>query len=84
MPIQYIEGDEPCASFEGRCVAEDTDTFLDWLRRTYDPTVDLTSCTDLHTALMQLLIGTKLRITQLPPDALLAGLLANHTLERMP
>jgi hypothetical protein len=84
MPIQYAEGDEPCAIFEGRCIAEDADTFLEWLRRTYDPVVDLKSCTDLHTALMQLLVGAKLRIVQFPPDALLAGLLTDHNTEVMP
>jgi hypothetical protein len=78
MPIRYADGDEPCAIFEGRCVAEDADGFLEWLRRTYDPAADLRSCTDLHTALMQLLLGAKLRITQPPSDTLLAGLLAVH------
>ena len=74
MPIQFVESDEPRAIFEGRCVAEDADGFLDWLRRTYDPAVDLRSCTDLHTALMQLLLATKVRVTQLPSDPILARL----------
>ena len=81
MAIRYVAGEEPCATFEGRCVAEDAEAFLEWLRRTYEPVADLRSCTDLHTALMQLLLGTKVRISQLPSDALLAGLLAGPNLK---
>ncbi len=84
MPIQYTEGEDACAVFEGRCIAEEADNFLEWLRRTYDPSVDLASCTDVHTALFQLLIGAGLRIAQFPPDALLAGLLADRNLKATP
>ena len=84
MPIRYAEGDEPCAIFEGRCTAEEADTFLEWLRRTFEPVADLKGCTDLHTALIQLLVGAKLRIAHLPSDALLAGLLNNPELKVMP
>ena len=84
MPIQYAEGDEPRAIFEGRCAAEEADALLEWLRHTYEPVADLKSCTGLHTALIQLLVGTKLRISHLPVDALLAGLLAHDKLEVKP
>ena len=76
MPIRYAEGDEPCAIFEARCVAEEADTLLEWLRRTYQPAADLRGCTDLHTALMQLLLGATPRIEAFPSDPLLAGPLA--------
>jgi hypothetical protein len=84
MPIQYAEGDEPYAIFEGRCVVEEADTFLEWLRNSYDPVADLGVCTDLHTALLQLLLGPKVRIARMPPDALLAGLLNDQRREVTP
>ena len=78
MPIRFVEGSEPAAIFDGRCVAEDADLFVEWLRRTYDPAIDLGSCSDLHTALVQLLLGSKVRVTALPADTILAGLIANN------
>jgi hypothetical protein len=78
MPIRYVDGDEPCAFLDGRVIAEDAEAFLEWLRRTYDPAVDLRSCTDPHTALMQLLLGARVRIVQLPSDPMLAGCLADN------
>lgn len=57
-------------------MAEEVDGLLDWLRRTYEPVADLRGCTDLHSALLQLLLATGLPMTQPPPDKFLAGLLA--------
>jgi hypothetical protein len=51
---------------------------VEWLRRTYEPVADLAACTDLHSALMQVLLATRLPVSQLPADAFLAGLLADN------
>jgi hypothetical protein len=73
MPIQYRD---TMAVFEGRCDPEEADGLLDWLRCTAEPTADLGACQDLHTALAQLLLAARVRLTSPPTDNLLADCLA--------
>jgi hypothetical protein len=72
MPIQYNQGE---VVFDGRCEVEEADVLLEWLRRTPEPRACLGTCTDLHTALAQLLIVAKFRIAVRPADPLLAACL---------
>ncbi len=75
MPIQYPEEGGSRAVFAGLCVTEEGDALLDWLRRTSDAEADLTDCTDLHTALVQLLMAARVRLVAPPADRLLAAFL---------
>jgi hypothetical protein len=75
MPIQFPEDGGACAVFTARCVPEEGDALLDWLRRTPDAEADLSSCTDLHTALAQLLFAGRVRLAAPPNDVVLAGCL---------
>jgi hypothetical protein len=76
MPITYPDAVDGPAVFAQRCEAEEADALLDWLRRTPEPQADLGACTDLHTALAQLLLAAAARIAVPPPDGLLAACLA--------
>jgi hypothetical protein len=77
MAIEYMAGDVPRAVFSGRCVPEEADALLDWLRATPNATVDLVSCETLHTALAQLLMTAHVRLLAPPADALLAACLCD-------
>ncbi len=78
MPITYPEEGVARAVFAGRCVPEEADALLEWLRRSPEPQADFGQCTDLHTALAQLLLASATAIAAPPPDALLAACLAAH------
>lgn len=69
MPIRY---DADLARFEAACTVEDALPFAEWLEATAPPRVDLSVCTDLHTALLQLLLAARPTITAGPEDAFLA------------
>jgi hypothetical protein len=75
MAIAYPEAPDARAVFAGRCVVEDADALLEWLRRTPEPEADLAGCTDLHTALAQLLLAARARIVAPPADRMLASCL---------
>ncbi|TCZ65000.1 hypothetical protein [Roseicella aquatilis] len=70
MPISYA-GNR--AEFTGRCIAEEADALLDWLRGTPDAAVDLGGCDDLHTALAQLLLVARVPLVSPPNDPCLAA-----------
>jgi hypothetical protein len=72
MPIQLPRDGGTRAVFAGRCDPEDADGLLDWLRRTPDAEADLAACTDLHTALAQLLFAGRVRLAAPPADRVLA------------
>jgi hypothetical protein len=76
MPIHFPDAGGPRATFEGRCVAEEGDALLDWLRRTPDAEADLLACCDIHTALAQLLVAGRVRLAAVPADPILAACLA--------
>jgi hypothetical protein len=75
MPIQFPTDGGACAVFAGRCVPEEADGLLEWLRRTPYAEADLASCTDLHTALAQLLIAGRVRLAAPPDDGVLEACL---------
>jgi hypothetical protein len=75
MPIAYAEG---LATLTGACTVEEAEPFLDWLRTTPEPAVDLAGCAAPHSAIVQLLLATGPRIAAPPPDPLLARALAPY------
>ena len=58
--------------FEDVCTVEDAMEFIEYLRSNETPEVDLSACTYLHTALLQLLFHAHPRITAAPADPFLA------------
>jgi hypothetical protein len=58
--------------FEGVCTVEDALTLLEFLKGSEAPEVDLSACTYLHTALLQLLLVVGPRVTVPPGDPSLA------------
>lgn len=69
MPIRY---DADLARFEAACTAEDALPLAEWLEATASPRVDLSGCTELHTALLQLLLAARPAVAAGPEDAFLA------------
>lgn len=70
MPIRYET--EARAVFTGICTPEEADGFLEWLRATPAPAIDLAACTLLHTALAQLIMAARPRVLAPLPDVLMA------------
>ncbi|WP_042446162.1 hypothetical protein [Azospirillum sp. B510] len=68
MPIRYDAG---LARFEAACTVEDALPFAEWLETTAAPRVDLSACTELHTALLQLLMAAKPAVAAAPEEAFL-------------
>jgi hypothetical protein len=56
------------ARFEDVCTVEDALPLLEFLRSTAVPEVDLAACTYVHTALLQLLLAARPRVTSLPVE----------------
>lgn len=73
MPIRY---DADLARFEAACTVEDALPLAEWLEATAAPRVDLSACTDLHTALLQLLLAGRPTVTAGPEDAFLARVIS--------
>ena len=68
MPIRY---DADLAHFEAACTAEDALPLAEWLEATAAPRVDLSACTELHTALLQLLMAARPVVVTGPEEAFL-------------
>ena len=58
--------------FEEVCTVEDALPLLEFLKSTDAPEVDLSACTWLHTALLQLLLTARPRMMASPADPALA------------
>jgi len=69
MPLVLTE---TSARFEDVCTVEDAMEFIEYLRKNDAASVDLSACTYLHTALLQLLRLARPRITAAPADPFLA------------
>lgn len=68
MPIRY---DGAVARFEGACGVEEALPLSDWLLATLDARLDLGACTELHTALLQVLMAAKRPVAAAPEDEFL-------------
>ncbi|MFP5516205.1 MAG: hypothetical protein ACLGJC_24380 [Alphaproteobacteria bacterium] len=69
MPVRF---DSDLARFENACTAEDALPLAEWLETAAAPRVDLSACTELHTALLQLLLAARPALAAAPADAFLA------------
>lgn len=69
MPIRY---DDDLARFEAACTVDEALPLAEWLEATAAPRVDLSACTDLHTALLQLLLAARPAVDGAAADAFLA------------
>ena len=69
MPLVLTE---TSARFEDVCTVEDAMEFIEYLRGNEAAGIDLSACTYLHTALLQLLRLARSRITAAPADPFLA------------
>ena len=69
MPLIVTEQQ---ARFEEVCTVEDALPLLEFLKNSDTPEVDLSACTYLHSALLQLLLTARPRMTVSPADPFLA------------
>ena len=73
MPIRF---DGTTARFDGACGVEEALPLSEWLLATPDAGVDLGPCTELHTALLQVLMAAKRPVAVPPEDGFLAKWIA--------
>ncbi|HYG90436.1 MAG TPA: hypothetical protein VD978_29720 [Azospirillum sp.] len=69
MPIRF---EDATVRFEGACGVEEALPLSDWLLAREDARVDLGACTELHTAVLQVLMAAKRPVTVAPTDPFLA------------
>lgn len=69
MPLVFTETQ---VRFEDVCTVEDALPLLDFLKGSAAPEIDLSACTHLHTALLQLLLAARPRLATPPADPTLA------------
>ena len=65
MPLVFTERQ---VSFEDVCTVEDALPLLEFLKAGEAAEIDLSACTYLHTALLQLLLTARPRVAALPAD----------------
>jgi len=66
MPITYTEG---IAHFEGLVGIEEADTLMELIQKQKEVPIDLTHCTHLHTAIVQILMVARAPIQSWPTNA---------------
>lgn len=64
------------AHFEGRCAVEEALALVEFLRKHPRGKIALGKCTSMHGALLQVILATRPIVSSLPPDPLLAALIA--------
>ncbi len=69
MPLVFTETQ---VRFEDVCTVEDALPLLEFLKGSAAPEVDLSACTHLHTALLQLLLAARPNVAAPPGDPALA------------
>jgi len=69
MPFQFAKN---MVTAEESCTVEDALPLLEFLQSHRGAKVDLGPCTHLHTAVLQVLLAAKPKITALPREAFLA------------
>lgn len=69
MPITFTKTQ---ARFQNTCTVEEALPLLEFLNKAKAPKVDLAACTYLHTALLQLLLMARPRISAPPSDPVVA------------
>ena len=69
MPLRLHE---QTATLTGTVTVDDAETFTSWLRSTTAPSVDLSDCTHLHTAVFQAILAFAPTVTAGPTEPFLA------------
>lgn len=69
MPIRF---EERKVVFDGDCTLEEAMALAEWLETGPTATADLSACTGMHTALLQLLLAGGVRLDAPPADPFLA------------
>ncbi len=64
------------AVFDGVCAVEEAETLLAWLQENPKGRVNLKRCTHIHTAVLQVLLAFRPRVSPFPEDQDLAAWLA--------
>ena len=67
-----IEFGKTTAVVDGRCDAEDVPGLIEWLHDRKRPRVNLSRCSHLHTAALQVLMAGRVEITKQPSDPMLS------------
>lgn len=73
MTIRFDKG---TAVVEGVCGPEEALELLEWLRGRKTPRVNLKACDHLHTAVLQILLAVRPKLTAPPDDPFLAAWVA--------
>lgn len=72
------------ARFVDVCTVEEVMTVHEWLLKHKSARIDLSACTHMHTALLQLLLAVRPKLAAAPTDAFLAAWVAPLLLARDP
>jgi hypothetical protein len=75
MTIRYLKKH---AALEGNVSVEDAETLAQWLQKQKTPAVHLGKCEHVHGAVLQVLLALRPKVTVLPADDVLAGVLGAH------
>ncbi|MDZ7854747.1 hypothetical protein [Sphaerotilus sp.] len=73
MGIRYLK---KSATLQGQVSAEDAEPLLEWLKSHPGSAVNVTRCQQMHTAVLQVLLALRPRITGQPADPWLQAVLA--------
>ena len=71
MPISYKK---TVAVLEGVCTVEEAETLWEWLRNNPGGKINLKACEHIHTSILQVLMASGAKISALPADPWLTGL----------
>ena len=72
MTIRYLKKH---AALEGTVTVEDAETLAQWLQKQAAPAVHMGKCEHLHGAVLQVLLALRPKVTAMPADPKLAGVL---------
>lgn len=65
MPVTYSNDS---ATFCGHVSVEEAEILLSWIQQHPHPTVDLSACTHIHAASLQVLMAARLAVSAWPLD----------------
>lgn len=75
-----IEFKKNVAVFSDICVIEEAELLVEWLAKTPKGKVNLKACSHLHTALLQVLMVTKVKVSSAPRSKELYSIVASSGL----
>ncbi|MGN7610967.1 hypothetical protein ACQZV8_02665 [Magnetococcales bacterium HHB-1] len=77
MPIEFTETE---AQLIDMCTIEEAEALFEWLQNNPEGGINLEKCEHLHTAILQVLIALKPKVTVLPEEKFLAQWAFAHIL----